>query len=421
MEHNYLGVPAQNALRSRTPPPLRTLELTGSGSAYTASRTSANRRKYRQPPREPFSSRIRRRPRLWAALAGIVVVIWLLLRVYADWIALFRFKLRDRAYEDKWITSCGLRKRPMLFIRASDELTVVWESNCDRAFELHWAPELSSTRTWREKTRNTGIDQWRTARVKRVRVPDDSDTHFVYQAVLRNLEAGQTYAYSIHLNASSDRPSAGSSLAQLARHTFIWRSASPDSMQIAVVADNQYNVRTFHRILITMLSYFSRTSTRNQPDLLVHAGDQVQNPDNLAQWQTDFWEALTSILSIPLGQSTPILLARGNHDWDETGLNAYTGGSPPRMDWLASRGRSQPREHHVGTYLSYSLHPRCRIIVLDSNLDATEQVEQEEWLEWELKRDEWTRASLRLVMVHVPPFLEYWDRNAWTEGKESEW
>lgn len=71
--------------------------------------------------------------------------------------------------------------------------------------------------------------------------------------------------------------------------------------------------------------------------------------------------------------------------------------------------------------MSYSPHSRCRIIVLDSNLDELEQVEQEEWLEWELGRKEWTRATLRIVVVHVPPFLEYWDRHNWADGKESEW
>ena len=71
--------------------------------------------------------------------------------------------------------------------------------------------------------------------------------------------------------------------------------------------------------------------------------------------------------------------------------------------------------------MSYSPHARCRILVLDSNLGTEEQVEQEEWLEWELGRREWREASLRIALVHVPPFVEYWDKEAWTTGGEREW
>lgn len=407
---SLLGIPPhQKALRARTPPPpvIRTLEATGSGSAYSALRFSSVKR--RRIPGSEFSwTRPRRRSLLMLCLALISLCV-LTVYCFSDFFVLLRFKLRNKMYEDGYIHACYLRKKPMLFVRGDNELAIVWESNCEREMQLRWR----------------GRGQWENARIKRVHV--NSRTRFVYQAVLRGLEADiQNYTYEIRQSNSNksadddDGSTTPSESLSLARHSFQWTAGNPKSLDIAVLADNQFNVRSFHRILQTMLTYFRRHTSHRRPNFIIHAGDQVQNPHNLAQWQTDFWDAMTSHLSMPLGQTTPMLLARGNHDWDKTGENAYTGGSPPRLDWLAVHGR-KPRERHVGTYMSYSPHSRCRIIVLDSNLDELEQVEQEEWLEWELGRKEWTRATLRIVVVHVPPFLEYWDRHNWADGKESEW
>lgn len=341
--------------------------------------------------------RIRRRPKVIWSILGTMGVVWGLWWLLGDVILLARFKLRDKAYEEGWISGCGLRKRPLLFVRGDGEVAVVWETNCEQEFEILYGIKGGSMR---------GVEAGCT------QMPDKTGTHWVYSAVMGELEGGESYTYSIVLASSpSSRP--------LASHTFPWLGQQPQdanekstTIEIAALADNQFNLRTFHHILLSLLS-FSPTS----PSLIIHAGDHVQNPHNLAQWQTDFWDPFTSSLPRALGQVTPVLLARGNHDWDATGQNVYTGGSPPRKEW-AGRGRG---ENHPGTFMAYSPHERVRIIVLDSNVGEREQEEQEEWLEWELGRREWKRASLRIVVVHVPPFLEFWDKENWNEGGESRW
>lgn len=340
-----------------------------------------------------------------------------------DTLVLFRFKLRDRAFEQGWV-GCGLRKRPLVFVRGADEVAVVFESNCEGRFGVEWGEEVGAGKRGRK-----GVASWEQAEVKLIKMDDETDTHYSYSAVLPRLQPNSQYAYRItRLSDAAPSPSSKPTAPSiLATHTFPWLSSLPPShpsgpttLHFAALADNQFNLRTFHRVLLALLRHGRARHGLASPPLLLHAGDQVQNPHNLAQWQTDFWEALTSVLPVPLGQTTPILLARGNHDWDGTGVNAYVGGTPGRAEWGAACGRGA-RERHVGTYMSYSPHERMRILVLDSNLDEVEQVEQEEWLMWELGRKEWKEASLRLVMVHVAPFLEFWDTKAWTEGGESQW
>jgi hypothetical protein len=365
-----------------------------------------------------------------------------------------RYKLRDKAYEEGWVTGCGMRKRPMSFIKGEAKIVLVWETNCDQMFELRW-DSITSDDIEIERTRGVHGTLNRDAEVTRIKVADETDTHWAYQSVLEGLVGGTNYVYEI-VTPSEERmgSSTGSSGSKvLERHIlpFIGPTPSiptPTIIHIAAVSDNQFNLRIFHRILLALYKYskslplissFSPSATVTLPSLIIHAGDKVQNSDNLAQWQTDFWEPMSRLILDRFKRSIPILSARGNHDWDKTGLNAYTGGKLSRDEWIASSKRFKnesnttgeeelPKidyEYEGGTnargmFMSYSPHARCRIIVLDSNLDESEEVEQESWLKWELERNEWKDASLRIVVVHVPPFLEYWDRTAWVGG-ENKW
>ncbi|KAK4705390.1 hypothetical protein P7C70_g812, partial [Phenoliferia sp. Uapishka_3] len=407
-------------LRSRASSPHPSLPSTlldTSGSLYKAQR-DADRPKIgrttTRPPSASYTERIRRRPRLFGAAFAFILFFWAAWIGFGvtDLIVLFRFKLKDAAYEKGWINGCGLRKKPLLFIRGDDELAVMWETNCDQDILVRFGVEVSKPREKGSRKEVARVDWGEVIAAARTKVPDNTDSHWAYHAILPNLKGGLRYSYKIFLRNSP------TSSSPLAAHSFPWLgSVSTSSMSLSAVSDNQYNVRTFHRILLRLLSH-----SPSPPKLLLHLGDVVQEPKNLAQWQTDFFDPLTTLLRRPFGQSTPILLARGNHDWDSSGANVYTGGSPPRSDWMREIGQREKRMSlHPGTYMSYSPHPRCRILVLDANLDEGEQAEQEWWLEWELKRQEWKGASLKIVMVHVPPFLEYWDKEAWNEGGESHW
>lgn len=407
---DFAGVAESKQLRSRTPTPS---VLESSGASYKALRDASKApRRHRRISTRTFTSRILERPKLFAGIVLLLLSAWAIIYLLRDLLMMARFKLRDRAYEEGWVNGCGLRKRPLLFVRGEGEVAVVWETNCEQEFELAWGVEEVVSRRW-GRTRKT-VERWETLPATRTQLPDETNTHFVYTAILSSLAGNATYAYTIALRES---PSS-----HLASHFFPFHgpTTSPTTIHLAALSDNQFNLRTFHRILHTLHTFSHTLPSSPLPSLLLHLGDNVQTPHSLPQWQTDFWDPLTSFLPTPFGQSTPILLARGNHDWDSSGSNTYVGGSPARREWLASRGRV-PTARHRGTYMSYSPHARCRILVLDSNLGTEEQVEQEEWLEWELGRREWREASLRIALVHVPPFVEYWDKEAWTTGGEREW
>ncbi|GAA5869268.1 hypothetical protein JCM3774_004189 [Rhodotorula dairenensis] len=348
----------------------------------------------------------------------------------ADSLYLVRFKLLDRAYEQRWTTwgwwplglgvrSCGLRKEPIVFVRDAQQVAIVWETNTctdDENWELKWRPVVARTgfsaepRDWHAAT--VAVETLQTA-------SPTQDARQVYTARLTDLASACRVEYELALWSSSRRR-----VLRSRRHSFPWTcppvETRPATLHIACVADNQFNVRTFRRVLLAMTSfarralppyYFAASAPSRRPHLLLHAGDVVQEPDDLAQWQTDFWDALTrSGLPFSLGQETPVLLARGNHDWDSTGRNAYTGG----VDGPTAPGR--------GTYFAFSPHRRMRILVLDSNLPTeAEQVEQERWLADELGDAAWDDASLKVAVVHTAPWIEWWDHAAWTEGRESQW
>lgn len=55
-----------------------------------------------------------------------------------------------------------------------------------------------------------------------------------------------------------------------------------------------------------------------------------------------------------------------------------------------------------------------RWILLNSQLDC---VEQEQWLEKELASNTTQQAPYRIVLSHIPPYLEYWAPEQWPHEK----
>jgi hypothetical protein len=387
---------------------------------------------------------VRRRTRIWLFLSLLLTAFILELatrssrNALVDLLYLFHFKLLDRAYDERWtswlwwpiglrVVSCGLRKEPIVFVRDEQQVAIVWETNTcadDENWELQWRTHATC-----RGAGGGGATDWRHAESVSVETiqpaTSTADARHVHTAHLVDLQSPSAIEYELVLRSRGR-------VRRSIRHTFPWTYSAneirPETLHIACFADNQFNVRTFRRILVSSMTTFARrtlpahyfaptpgSAPTQRPHLVLHAGDVVQDPDNLAQWQTDFFDPLTrGGLPFPLGQETPVLLARGNHDWDSTGQNAYTGGGSSSFDGDDEKKRS--------TYLAYSPHQRMRILVLDSNLPTeAEQLEQERWLAREFENDAWREASLKVAVVHTAPWIEWWDRKAWTEGKESQW
>lgn len=454
---SYRSTHRQDSLRIRanhptlptfsTPPPSLSLSVSVSVSVPVNPRSTFDNSLLttRSPPHTSSVSLSSPAKRLLLALIVFISFTALTLHFASDTLALFGYKLRDQAYDRAWVRGCGIRKRPLTFINGEAKMVIVWETNCDQRFELRWdvvaLEEVASMHM-------SGVQKplVRDADVTQVKIDDETDTHWVYQSTLEGLVGGSNYVYEI-ISPSEDRMGSstgngGSKVIERQIVPFVGPTPSiptPTIIHIAALADNQFNVRIFHRVLLALHAYskslplvssFSSSTTITIPSLIIHAGDKVQDADNLAQWQTDFWEPMSRLILDKFKRSIPILSTRGNHDWDKTGINAYTGGRLSRDKWKEAQsgpGESQrvSIDYEGGTnargmFMSYSPHSRCRIIVLDSNLNATEEVEQESWLKWELEKNEWKEASLRIVLVHVPPFLEYWDQADWIGG-QNQW
>ncbi|CAH1756975.1 6342_t:CDS:2 [Entrophospora sp. SA101] len=131
----------------------------------------------------------------------------------------------------------------------------------------------------------------------------------------------------------------------------------------------------------------------NQPNFILHVGDSVQNFDSLQQWQTDFFDPL---INYKLIQKSPMIFAHGNHDFN------------PLLDYYYTTNK---------LWYSFTI-ANTRWIVLDSNID---EESQDKWLIKELSSIESKLAKFRVVVVHIPPFVEFWDPKSWNEKSEKYW
>ena len=173
------------------------------------------------------------------------------------------------------------------------------------------------------------------------------------------------------------------------RSTFVWPTPLAEEVTILAFADNQWNARTF----ISLLQQASKSAP--VPDLVLHLGDAVQDAASHKAWQTDYWRPLATYF-----QHTPILHSPGNHDHtNDTTFSLYGGHVDPTRTWKA-----------------VTVANAIRIVSLDSNVDSAEQ---DEWLLSELESEEWKSAAFRIVNVHVPPFIEYWDAVMWQKGERN--
>lgn len=290
----------------------------------------------------------------------IIVVYWYFIRIKMN------NTLFDRGY-----VPCGLvRKEPMLFMQDSEHVQVVWEMNCG----------TTSTEMILSYWSDTGG-------VKKIVGPIDpvilDPYHTAYKATIGPLE-GTKINYMIEWIKN---PAKKNHKKQLAKNSFDWTVDDP--LRIAAIADNQFGMLTFSTIL--------RQIKKHQPHYLLHAGDAVQNYQTLRHWQTDFAAPLAMH---GLCQSHPLIYAHGNHDYDI------------REDYTYTRSHQHP-------WFAISMaNGAVRFIVLDSNVDWEMQ---DIWLRDEIKSKSFLEAQFRIVVVHVPPFLEYWDPEAWFQLKQSEW
>jgi len=197
-----------------------------------------------------------------------------------------------------------------------------------------------------------------------------SPSHFVHRAVATGLSAQTAYLYRVRSGA-------------VVSATYSIRTAPLPAtpFRVGFISDNQDQVGT------PFLSVLTRLAAR-APDAIGHAGDTVQNGDNLAEFESQ-WFAPWSAAPGNLGQDTPVLVARGSHDAETPQAMAY--------HWLPEGGFGWWYAETIG---------RARFLFLDSNLPFVEQVD---WLRAELASPASRDADFRIAVFHKPPYTNLWD------------
>lgn len=191
-------------------------------------------------------------------------------------------------------------------------------------------------------------------------------SHFVHRAIATGLAPGTSYVYRVRSGPAASA-------------VFPFRSAgAPNApFRMAFVADSQDGASTpFLTVLQQILPH--------APDVIGHAGDTVQRGDVLADWQAQWFDPFAAAGN--LGQRTPVLVARGNHDAFFAASQAY--------HWLPGSNRWYAET--IG---------RVRFVFLDSNaVDAA----QEAFIDTELASPAAQTADFRIVVFHHPPYTNLW-------------
>ncbi|KAK9767318.1 hypothetical protein K7432_002979 [Basidiobolus ranarum] len=293
------------------------------------------------------------RRRKYGCLCFLVIILYIALGTLAHLVLLAKYHLKNSIFDEGW--TCDYRKEPMLQVLDTNHVSVVWETSClMKNMRIQWG---------------LAEDSYKSILVEPVYVDQN---HFVYTTKLGPLEEIGNYTYQITSKSGS-----------LRKFSFQYHPANSDqAIRVAAFSDNQFGLGIFNKLAPLIAAH--------KPNFLVHAGDAVQQVENLQQWQTDFFGPLTQY---DLAQTAPMIYARGNHDFEPEGHYVYT---------------------HNQTWFSFNTG-NTRWIVLDSNLDKSEQ---DEWLKKELSSEEFRSAKFRIVVVHIPPFMEFWDPVTWEKGEK---
>lgn len=251
----------------------------------------------------------------------------------------------------------SISKLPMLQTVRGSEMSLQWETDSDpngTAHEIDWG--LAST------AENTSPSSATLAL---------DATHFVHRVTLTGLQPETQYVYRVRSGAASS-----------AQFSFRTAPAADTSYKMAWLADTQGGVD----VPAVLGQLFSHAA-----DFVVFAGDSVNNGALFSHWDPQWWVPWSDAGS--MGQTTPVLVARGNHDGESPEAYAY--------HWLPGNG----------TYYAETVG-RVRYVLVDSNT-SQRTAAQTAWLAQELASPEAQDADFLIVVFHIPPFTNLWCTPTW--------
>ncbi|KAJ2160213.1 hypothetical protein GGF46_002422 [Coemansia sp. RSA 552] len=286
---------------------------------------------------------------------------------------------------------CAFLKQPMLFEHGDRHYYVVWETTCmSNTPLLEW---------WDDSDDTAPVHHYAEPLHRAI-----DSRHHRYTAIIGPVAIPSQMHYRVRNYRFST-----------AAHT-ITRRARGGQTSVLVMADNQNNPTEFRKVLAGIRGRFNAPGG---PDIILHVGDAVQNVRELGDWQEQLFSPLED--GGGLHHHSPIIFVPGNHDHDGRrtpgNRNLYTDmyHGLRTTDDLSSEAVVNGSYHRFFHSVSVG---SSRIIVLDAECPSPEQLE---FLTRELQSDLFQSARFRIVAVHIPPYMEFWDPYTWNEKGEKHW
>ena len=176
------------------------------------------------------------------------------------------------------------------------------------------------------------------------------------------------------------------------------RQETKDGTTMYVISDVQSGASIFRSALEKMV-----VDEETDPgDVLVHVGDAVQNVNHSKEWYAYMFGPLEE--EGHMSQRVPLIFARGNHDHD---------------NWRGNRNLHPLGLYTTGTHYMDYIVGDIYVVVLDSNIASNEK--QLLWFESKMVSKRRQQSKFTVVIVHIAPFVEYWEPDAWNIKGEKHW
>lgn len=287
---------------------------------------------------------------------------------------------------------CSIRKIPTVFEHGDNHYFIMWETSClIDSLKIQWWSNIS------DPSQHNIIDPAN----KKI-----NHIHYRYTAILGPVAED---AKKIYYKVDNQ---------ELGRNAFtITRQRKLESTSLLVISDNQNGPDEFKKVLNGIKNYYNRSKG---PNALLHVGDSEQNVDELSEWHNQFFDPMKKYAPGML-QTLPLIFVPGNYDHDKdrtvNNFNYYT-------DMYHGLNNTNALSKDIvvsGKYhrFYHSVTMGCaRMIVLDAECPSPEQ---SEFLKQELQSDAFQNARFRIIAVHIAPYIEFWDPDAWNRGGQKHW
>ena len=241
---------------------------------------------------------------------------------------------------------------PMLQDYRQDAMRIVWETDLAEApARVEWGPAGGALSQVAAGATTTQIDAEK----------------YLHAVTIEGLEAAERADYRVCVGDTCS-----------AVYTLQTAPPAGAPLRVAWAADNQDNLSGYFEI------HAAHMQPRD-PDLLIMAGDVVQDGYDLAQWTRLWWGPLADA---GVGQETPVLVALGNHEKEHPYTYAYAS-SPAQSAWFSFR------------------YGDVFFVVLDTNAPSSSpdgRLSQARFLQDALTTEEARTATFRIVTFHEAPF-----------------